>query len=347
MRFLPAILALCLAAQARGAGDSLPGLPDQPQPGVYFGAYMDFGETEDTVTLEGIEKFEKLAGKTAALIASSSYWGEQTFPANNLSLISRHGATPLVFWSPWDKPYEEKRGPDRFSLREILAGRWDDYIDRWADGAREFGQPFFVSFCNEMNGDWFPWSGCFYGAAHGGNEVFKKAWRYVVDRVRARGATNILWVFHVNAFPAENDVWNTMASYYPGPAYVDWLGLSIYGKQSREGNTWANFGDLIAWPLQEIGALAPDKPIMISEFGCGDFPHVGSKAEWIRDALSLIPTHPRVKAAVYWHERWQNADGTFSNLRINSSPAVLGAFREGLASPLWLGSRRQPAPPEP
>ena len=34
-----------------------------------------------------------------------------------------------------------------------------------------------------------------------GPEYFKRAYRYIVDRVRARGATNVLWVFHVNNFP--------------------------------------------------------------------------------------------------------------------------------------------------
>jgi hypothetical protein len=314
--------------------------------GVFYGAYMDFGETEDTVTLEGIEKFEKLGGKRPAIIASSSYWGQQTFPSKNLALIARHGAVPLVFWSPWDKPYTEQKGPDRFALTEILAGKWDAYIDSWGDSAKAFGKPFFVSFCNEMNGDWFPWSGCFYGGENGGPDVFKKTWRYVVDRVRARGASNISWVLHLNAFPGENDVWNMMASYYPGDDYVDWLGLSIYGKQFYGEGNWAYFRDLIAWPYEEVTEIAPDKPVMVAEFGCGDFPKSGSKAQWLRDALTMIPTFPRIKAAVYWHERWQNEDGTFSNLRINSSPATLAAFRQGIADSRWLGAEARPTPPQ-
>ncbi|MEI8293779.1 MAG: glycosyl hydrolase [bacterium] len=309
--------------------------------GVLFGAYMDFGETEDGVTLEGIESFETLAQKKAAIIASSSYWGEQSFPAKNLALIDRHGATPMIYWSPWDKPYEESKGPDRFALTEILAGKWDTYIDAWGDGAKAFGKPFFVSFCNEMNGDWFPWSGCFYGEEKGGNDVFKRAWRYVVDRVRVRGATNIRWVFHVNAFPAENDLWNLMAAYYPGAEYVDWLGLSIYGKQFREGD-WAEFPDLIDWPYKEITAIDPDKPVMVAEFGVGEFPKSGSKAKWFRDAFERIPSYPRIKAAIYWHERWQNEDGSFSNLRINSSPSSLAAFRKGLQNPQWLSAVERP-----
>ena len=316
--------------------------PNPGENGIRFGAYMDFGETEDAVTLEGIEKFEKLAGKRPALIASSSYWGEQSFPAANLRLIDRHGAVPLIFWSPWDKPYEQNKGPDRFGLTEILAGKWDAYIDRWAEGARDFGKPLFVSFCNEMNGCWFPWSGCFYGGRNGGPEIFKKTWRHVVDRVRAKGADNILWVFHVNAFPAENDVWNMMASYYPGPGHVDWLGISVYGQQFRGDRAWAYFKDLIAWPLKELSAVDPKKPIMIAEFGVGEFPKSGNKAEWFADALSILPKQPRVQAAVIWHERWQNQDGSFSNLRINSSPAALEAFRQGIAAPEWIA-----APPRP
>src|SRR5213075_1880583 len=109
--------------------------------------------------------FETMVGKHQDIIASSSYWGEQSFPSDNLNVIWRHGSLPLVFWSPWDKPYEEDRGPDKFALTEILAGKWDSYIDKWADAARDFSHPFIVVFGVEMNGTWFPWSGAYYGGA--------------------------------------------------------------------------------------------------------------------------------------------------------------------------------------
>ena len=155
---------------------------------------MDFGDAEDDVTLETIEDFEEMVGKHQAIIVSSSYWGEQNFPTDNLNVIWRHGSLPLVFWSPWDKPYEEDHGPDKFGLTEILAGKWDAYIDKWADAARDFGHPMIVVFGVEMNGTWFPWSGAYYGGAQWvpeynnwkGPETFRRAYRYVVDRVRAR-----------------------------------------------------------------------------------------------------------------------------------------------------------------
>lgn len=324
-----------------------------PDRGAYTGAYVDFGDTEDDVTLEAIEGFEKLVGKHQAIVASSSYWGEQTFPTANVNLIWRHGSVPLVFWSPWDKPYvessdEKEIGPDKFSLTNILAGKWDRYIDKWGDAARNFGQPMMVSFANEMNGSWFPWSGRFYGAGKKlpktnpsepdrfeGPETFKKAYRYIVDRVRARGAKNVIWVFQAMNYSYPQETWNMVAQYYPGADYVDWLGLSVYGQQDID-DRWSPFPPLLEWPYTELSQLDPNKPMMLTEWGIGEFPKFGSKSEFIRDAFVAMKKCPRLKAAIFWHERWQNEDDTYSNLRVNSSPAALKAYREGVADPFWL-----------
>ena len=320
-----------------------------PQQGAYTGAYMDFGDNEDDVTLETIEGFEHLVGKHQALVASSSYWGEDSFPTANLNIIWRHGSIPLVFWSPWDRPYAQNKGPDRFSLTSILEGKWDAYIDRWGDAAHAFGHPILVSFANEMNGTWFPWSGWFYGGQtpvagavspnsgpFQGPETFKKAYRHVVDRVRTRGAANVLWVFHTANFSDPKEPWNAVEQYYPGSNYVDWIGSSVYGEQFIE-DPWSSFFVTWDWPYNTLCALDPQKPIMLAEWGVGEFPKNGSKPDFISDALETIQSrYPRVKAAVFWHERWQNASGNYSNLRANSSPESLAAYRRGVADPFWL-----------
>lgn len=317
-----------------------------PEDKAYTGAYVDFGEAEDKMTIEAIDQFEKMVGKKQAVIAFSSFWGEQSFPVKNLEMLSRHGSLPMIFWSPWDRPYAESRPPDRFSLRAIVAGKWDGYIDRWADGAKAFGMPMLVSWGLEMNGTWFPWSGYHYGGGklipgkeqprYEGPDLYKRAYRYVVDRVRARGATNILWGFHVNhtTYPAEP--WNDFASYYPGDEYVDWLAMSVYGMMFKYQG-WASFADVADKAYDELCAIHPDKPVVFAEWGVAEFPGIGSKADWIREVFAGIPgKYPRVRAAVYWHERWQNADKSYSNLRVHSSPESLQAYREGVASPHWL-----------
>ncbi len=322
-----------------------------PERGAYTGAFMDFGDEEDDVTLEMIEDFETMVGKHQAIIASSSYWGEQSFPTANLNVVWRHGSLPLVFWSPWDRPYEQNRGPDKFNLNDIITGKWDAYVDKWADAARAFGHPLIVAFGVEMNGDWFPWSGIYYGGdqwddardSWKGPENFKAAYRHVVDRVRARGATNIKWMFHTNNYSYPLDTWNFAPAYYPGPDYVDWLGLSVYGQQFKDEPN-PDISSLMDWPYQEMCSLDPKKPIMIAEWATGEFPLSVNepgirKNEWIKQGLDLFRTrYPRVKAAVYWHERWQNPDQSYSNLRVNSSVESLNAYREGVSNADWLGN---------
>ncbi len=347
-----AVLALPVASCTRKQAPSLPSLDRNgpveiviPPKGAYTGAFIDFGDAEDEVAVEMIEDFEKMVGKHQAIVASSSYWGEQSFPTSNLNMIWRHGSLPLVFWSPWDKPYEQNKGPDRFNLNQIIDGVWDKYIDDWADAARAFTHPLIVVFGVEMNGDWFPWSGWYYGADEWvgehdgvweGPEHFKAAYRHVVDRVRARGATNIKWMFHTNNYSYPLDTWNFAPAYYPGKDYVDWLGMSVYGQQFKD-EPWAEIPSLVDWPYKEMSSLDPDKPIMIAEWGTAEFPKSGNKGEWIRQALDLFRTrYPRIKAAVYWHERWQNQDQSYSNLRVNSSVESLEAYRKGIAHPDWL-----------
>ena len=365
-RFI-AVLLLCLLAGCKKSAPTVhvdPNGPVEiglPERGAYTGAFMDFGDEEDDVTLEMIEDFGTMVGKHQAIIASSSYWGEQDFPTANLDVVWRYGALPVVFWSPWDKPYEQNRGPDRFSLNEIIAGKWDDYIDKWGDAAREFGHPLIVAFGVEMNCDWFPWSGTYYGGDQWvdeegmkweGPERFKQAYRHVVDRVRARGASNIQWMFHTNNYSYPMDTWNFAPAYYPGSDYVDWLGLSVYGQQFNDEPN-PDIPSLVDWPYQELCGLDPKKPVMIAEWATGEFPyspdeHGMRKPQWITQGLDLFRTrYPRVKAAIYWHERWQNVDQSYSNLRVNSSVESLQAYRDGVAHPDWIGDLILRALPKP
>jgi hypothetical protein len=358
-----------------------------PSQGAYTGAYVDFGDGEDGVTIEALEKFQNLTAKPMAIVAFGSFWARQEFPTAQVELIRSYGAVPLLFWSPWDAPFDQNRGPDRFSLNAIIEGKWDAYIDKWADAAAKVPEQFFVSFACEMNGTWFPWSGWYYGkgprdpghatkphdekqarqlkaagligqqtdaawfgegdfkdpSTWRGPETFKRAWRHVVDRTRARGATNILWVFQPNNYsdPPGFMVWNQAASYYPGPEYVDWLALSVYGKQTggTQGDKWCPFKPLLDWPYQEMCRLDPSKPVMLAEWGVMEsrVPRE-DKGAWIAGAFQDMSTrYPRLKAAVFWHERWENADGSYSNLRVNSSRGSLKAYREGVANPFWIG----------
>lgn len=319
-----------------------------PSSQAYNGAYIDFGAMEDNVTLEGIESFDQLVGRKQAIIGFSNYWGKESFPSEQLKIISAYGAVPLIYWNPWEGPLEDKKAKDRVNLNDILAGKWDNYLAMWSMKAKEFKKPMLVSWGLEMNGNWFPWCSVFYGGGnviegsnpvlYEGPEFFKKVYRYIVDKVRAQGANNIQWIFHPNNTPDPYEPWNKMINYYPGDNYVDWLGLSAYGKQ-YPGPGWEPFEGVLPKFYNEITEIAPHKPFILAEWGVGEFPKEGSKAEWIAEALRRFSSQfPQMKGMVFWHERWQNGDLRYSNLRVNSSLESLEEYRKGIANSFWLDS---------
>ena len=131
-----------------------------------------------------------------------------------------------------------------------------------------------------------------------------------------------------------------MAQYYPGSSYVDWLGLSVYGQLESDDAKWDPFEDMMEKPYEEICKLDPDKPMMVTEWGVGEFPARGDKANWITTGFEEMSTRfPRLRAAIYWHERWQNSNTMlYSNLRVSSSPEALAAYRKGVSAPFWLAA---------
>jgi hypothetical protein len=106
----------------------------------------------------------------------------------------------------------------------------------------------------------------------------------------------------------------------------------------KEG--WADFTNMMDEPYQRICQLAPDKPVFLAEWGVGEFPP-GDKAGFITKAFAeMQKKYQRVRLAVYWHERWENADGSYSNLRVNSSPEALEAYKAGVSDPYWIDRPR-------
>jgi len=313
-----------------------------PQEGAYLGAFVDFGFMEDYVTPEKLSNFEKLSGKKLAIVTMGSFWGKEEFPEGQVQVIKEYGAIPLIFWYPWGPPYEQNELQQRYSLKNIIDGKHDEYIRRWAKGVKASGVPVIVAFAPEMNGDWFSWSGYFNGAGESayfgkpdradGPERFVFAYRHVVDVVRSVNARNIIWLFHVNATPSPQADWNTLDAYYPGDSYVDWVGMSAFGKQINPGD-WLSFEEISGTAYDSLAAFK--KPILVVT-GVGEFED-GNKAEWITQTYSVIKEeYPGIKAVIWWHDIWLNEDNSLSDLTIDSSPETLRAFRLAISDPYFL-----------
>jgi hypothetical protein len=305
---------------------------------ILWGAWIDgdaYGPSHDDPPwdMAALSVFERNAGKAVSILHYGQFWRRagvpQPFYAGDHQRVRDRGAIPLLDWNPWDASAAGATTQPEFRLARIAAGDHDAYIRSWAAAARDWGHPLFLRLAHEMNGDWFPWSEKANGNAPG---EFVAAWRHVHDLFAEVGATNVTWVWSPNAIHRGGI---PLAGLYPGDAYVDWVAIDGYnwGTNPARPNAWASFAEVFGPTYDALGSLAPRKPVMLAELGSTE--HGGSKATWITDALAAIPARfPRIAAVV-----WFNWDTEGMDWSIESSESAARAFRDGIAHPVYAGSR--------
>ena len=323
--------------------------PQTTGPSIYWGAMVD-GKVPSTTNLQGVfATFETRSNKRMSIIhwgqpwkMSDGTWGE--FQTTYFQNVRNHGSIPMLNWA------SQKLGggvnqPD-FQLRDIYNGNYDTYIRRWATDAKNWGHPFFLRFNHEMNGWWYPWGEgkLSSGAIVNGNSAgdFIRAWRHVHDIFVSVGATNVTWVWAPNHMGTSSN-YASLSTIYPGDAYVDWTGFSVYNKYS----TWAGLNPLLTgssgmtWFRNSYSLMlgvAPNKPMMLAEWASVEAGDGGTKkAAWITDALTTqIPTNfPKIKAVVWMN--WDINEGR--TYPIQSSTAATNAWKTGIGSALYASNQ--------
>ena len=121
------------------------------------------------------------------------------------------------------------------------------------------------------------------------------------------------------------------APWYPGDAYVDWMGFDGYNQGAQ---TVAAAYDTIYARLQE---LAPSKPIIVSETASAE----GGTSPRCRGSTMCsrkLPTrYPQIKAWCWFN--WNILEGgTRKTWPIESSSSAQSAFATGIASPYFKES---------
>lgn len=218
-------------------------------------------------------------------------------------------------------------------LSSCLDGRYDAYIAAEAKRAAAYGRPVLLRLAHEFNGG--PWNP--YGAGQEAGPEFAAAWRYIVDRFRRGGASNLLWLWCPNIWTGAGDA-NTAdpTPFYPGDEYVDFIGLDGYMMKTSPALAYP--ADLFAANYQAATKLSP-RPFMIGEVGCSDDPRLlaapGGKAEWYRRLFAMVRDDmPRCVAISQW-QRGPHA-GDVNDYTIDSSGAAQQAtatFKVGLLAP--------------
>ncbi len=226
-----AIAAAASVAVAAGHGAELAKF--EPPTGCYIGAFVQL----DPVVRGDFRRFEDLTQKKHASYFCYVGYGKP-FPTEWVQRVKSAGAVPHIAWEP---------------LEGLDAIEDDDYLTQWAEDARDVACPIFLRFASEMNGTWMPYS----GNEHKYIEKFR-----TVHDVMERIAPNVAMVWCVFAQPI-----STIARYYPGDEYVDWVGVNIYSVHRHDGDPNKPAGedprDLLKFVYERY---AERKPIQISEY---------------------------------------------------------------------------------
>ncbi len=262
-----------------------------------------------------VNAFEQTVHAHAGIVMWYADWAHARPDLAQLRAVARRGSTPEISWEPWDY-FGSTHHQRRFTLASIIDGRHDAYIRAWARTLRVFGHPVLLRFAQEMNGDWYPWSEQVNGNRPG---QFVRAWRHVHNVVMSQGARNVRWVWS----PAAGSL-NITRETYPGAAYVDVVGLSVFnGGTSLPWGGWRSFARIYEPSARVLREIAPTKPLQISEVGSGE--QGGSKSAWIRGMFATLRRHPEVRSVV-WYDVRKQADWP-----ITSSVASARAFARGAA----------------
>jgi hypothetical protein len=253
-------------------------------------------------------------------------WGKPILTPADIRTLDARKIVPTISW----ETNEETHKP---SLAEIAAGAGDAYIDEQAAIIAAYGKPVIIRPFWEMNLSWM------FGERTP-PDSYIAGWRYIVERFKAKGATNALWFWcpSIDYDRGEGTKFETIHDffpYFPGDAYVDFVGADGYSSAfyneelKKEG--WATIEEIFFYTYHCLMGLST-KPFIIGETGVAE--EGGDKPHWFREGLlETIPeVFPRIDAIFYFN---RHNEGELE-WEIDSSTASHEAFKEAVLDGLYV-----------
>lgn len=279
---------------------------------------------------------------------------------NNSYLL---GGIPVFMWSPAQchpdlVPFDNSL----FYNQMFINGTYDVYFTALANAFKNDGREIHIRMFHEMNTQGYPgfsgfcpfWSPNYWlnatefakrpnGTRINTSATFKAMWQHIVTIFRNVGANNVKFWFTVGSWPSNAffppHVWNDqipLSNYYPGDAYVDYLGFELYNARvtapfDDATHTYGYSYSAVKGEYDELCALSANKPLVLAEMGCKDGSTDGTlKPAWIANTLNpvtLKALFPRLAGLMYWDDE-SNSDGTWG-LRntVADQTAAINAFK--------------------
>jgi hypothetical protein len=277
--------------------------------GRFFGVDLPTGFYEPA----SIDQVERLLGGPIDVVQAFVSWGYEggedwnLFPSGRVRDILDRGITPEITWVPTVTGAGDDQPEMR--LRAIADGRHDDYIRKFAGAAQAAGGPLLIRFGHEMNDPGSAFSETQNGNSEGS---YRAAFRHVHDIFADLDVKNVSWVWAPNIrFEGEP----SLARFYPGDEYVDWVGVDGYAYPTAGCRSAA---DVFNETLADIQTFS-SKPMMLSEVAVAE--ECPNKEAWIQDLFTWLNSVPAIRGLIWWNRPDDRGD-----YRIDSSPGSLSVF---------------------
>lgn len=267
-----------------------------PPAGRYVGISVD-GYTRTPQILDATLKMWKITPSTISMY----YNFGQEINGQIIRELCAEGRLPIVEIDTSAMP-----------LSRITSGLEDPILQSYALKLGTLGVPMVVDFDHEFNGPWFDW-----GYSHVTAPQFIGAWRRMVTIFRENGATNVKWVWNPNVDGKVTT--NNLKAWYPGDAYVNWIGLDGYFYTTSD-----TFTSVFYPTLNQIRQFTK-LPWFIVETGAN--PDSG-RVRAINSIFSGAAHAPGLLGLIWFdYKKYKN-----HNWNLDTDATGLAAFRSGLAS---------------
>jgi beta-mannanase len=219
------------------------------------------------------------------------------------TLMEETGMEEMVLaWLPSNNTATVNYGP------EIREGKKDAAIKAAFEAMKTWNKPIVIRLAHEFNGNWYP-----YGAGFGTKTEttgtnkkgetateFKEWWQRLVGIKNEVVCPKVSIAWNPNTWGGASQV--DPSTYYPGDAYVDYVGLDSYmdaGTTARQPST------LFKSAYETLKSLAPTKPFCIFETGCAasgaDSGGTLVKSAWFTNLAYLVANEIPVAHLSYFN----------------------------------------------
>jgi mannan endo-1,4-beta-mannosidase len=271
-------------------------------------------------------------GKYPGVLGVDLQWSRPSYStiidyanAGGLIAVSQHWDNPSTGGNAWDTACDLNQVVTEGTQANT---RFKSYLDGTAAFLQTLSDAGVVVLfrpLHEMNGAWFWWGGK-------PAQAYQNLWVYTFDYLNGtKGLHNLLWVYS----PSES----LNLNYYPGPQYVDIVGVGLYGHGTSVPRVSG---------YSQIASL--DKPFAITEWGMcagGLTWSPGSCAP--RDMTPFISSlKANMPAATYWLA-WNGVYSMSYNLgvaKLLNDPWVVTRDEVDISSGSGGGDGIPPQPPE-